>query len=270
MTPVGTSRRQIAEPPHEGAQEQNCNFAIVEKTDLFCWSQVAELRAELQRLGAEPVGTKEQLAEQLLQLICGETSPSQAASNTAEPAANPSVEQAHHTQQLQLGPASSVEAAGTQQDSQSAEVEQASTAAHAAAEHEVVQTTFKQLHLNGSSKQATRSPSDQQPHQPVVPQQQAVQTQVNHTQGSAAAQQHPQPQQQQQQQQQLPPALDQIIQAGRVVPVDAAEAARVAAAVGVDLAAIPPLVEKSRGQVYDVEGMTTLTPYQHETVLKVG
>lgn len=66
-----------------------------------------------------------------------------------------------------------------------------------------------------------------------------------------------------------PGAPDSPVQPGCMPPLDEEEAAEVAAAAGVSLDALPPLVAAARGHVYSVGDMVALTPAQQELVLKV-
>jgi hypothetical protein len=61
-----------------------------------------------------------------------------------------------------------------------------------------------------------------------------------------------------------------VVQLGRVPRLDPHEAARIAAAVGVDLESLPPLTQRSRGQVYAVDALPGLDEEDREMVLKVS
>jgi hypothetical protein len=61
-----------------------------------------------------------------------------------------------------------------------------------------------------------------------------------------------------------------IVQLGRMPQLDPAEAQRIAAAVGVDLAELPPLTQRARGQVYAVDALPGMDEEDREMVLKVN
>jgi hypothetical protein len=52
--------------------------------------------------------------------------------------------------------------------------------------------------------------------------------------------------------------------------LDPAEAARIAAAVGVDLGELPQLTQRARGHVYAVDALPGMDEEDREMVLKVG
>lgn len=60
-----------------------------------------------------------------------------------------------------------------------------------------------------------------------------------------------------------------VVQPGHMPKLDLDEARRVAAQVGVQLEDLPPLVERSKGQVYDAAKLPGLTEEERELVLKV-
>lgn len=116
-------------------------------------------------------------------------------------------------------------------------------------------------------------PQQQRQQSPVATQSQPPAQQAQGSSSGGARNTLKQLQQQRQAPEAVPPGYTQpqgpIVVPGTMPPYDAQEAARVAAAVGVNLEDLPPLAQQARGHAYDVDWMTGFTEQEKDLILKV-
>jgi hypothetical protein len=226
--------------------------------------QAADLRAELARLGADSSGTKEELAEKLLQVLKSSSAAAAAVTDVTAHSLNRSQaasshDDEHHQrssvantqgaiEQLTAAAAAAVNVSGLEQ----AGATSADQHIQEIAEHDKPQSQLQHSPPGGHMQQQQHSTNAGSNTDSNFSAADSIDSAVSV----------------------CPITLDldptSPVQPGHMPPLIPAEAARVAAAMGLLLEDLPPMAPQCKGHVYDVKDMPGLTEAERELVLKVS